>query len=56
VVSPEAGAIQAFTHDKPGETLPIDVALKNAKPEEFDTLVLPGGVAKLRHQPSIALL
>ena len=54
VVSPKAGTIQAFNHDKPGERLPVDLALKDAKPEEFDALLLPGGVAnpdKLRIVP-----
>jgi protease I len=54
VVSPKAGPIQAFNHDKLGEMLPVDLALKDANPEEFDALVLPGGVAnpdKLRIVP-----
>lgn len=45
VVSPKPGEIQAMNHDKPGDTIRVDVELKDANPAEFDALVLPGGVA-----------
>ena len=54
VISPKGGPIQAFHHDTPGDRLPTDAALGGVKPEQFDALVLPGGVAnpdKLRMMP-----
>jgi protease I len=54
VVSPKGGQIQAFNHLTPGEKLTTDASLAEAKPEQFDALMLPGGVAnpdQLRMQP-----
>ncbi len=54
VISPDGKPIQGFNHDKPGDTLPIDASLSAAKPDQFDALLLPGGVAnpdKLRIMP-----
>jgi protease I len=45
VISPDGNPIQGFNHDKPGDTLPVDQALSQAKPDQFDALLLPGGVA-----------
>ena len=45
VISPKIGAIQGMHHDKRGETTAVDLPLSNAKPEDFDGLLLPGGVA-----------
>ena len=45
VVSPRAGEIQGMNHDQKGDRLTVDLPLDQAKPEEFDALVLPGGVA-----------
>jgi protease I len=36
--------IQAFKHHEKGITIPVDVSLEEANPEDFDGLVLPGGV------------
>ena len=36
--------IQAFKHHDKGSKLPVDTALDEANPEDFDGLVLPGGV------------
>jgi protease I len=44
VVSPKKDGIQAFKHHDKGDKLPVDTPLDEAKPEEFDGLVLPGGV------------
>jgi deglycase len=54
IVSPVKGRIQAMNHDQPGDTFEPDVALANAKPEIYDALLLPGGVANpdsLRLEP-----
>ncbi len=37
--------IQAFNHLTPGAQFPVDKAVSEARPEEYDALVLPGGVA-----------
>lgn len=44
VISPQAQEIQGMRHDKPGEKVAVDVQLERANPEEYDGLVLPGGV------------
>ncbi|MFD1703747.1 type 1 glutamine amidotransferase domain-containing protein [Methylopila henanensis] len=44
VVSPEAGSIQGFQHDRPGATVPVDVTLDAADPAAFDALLIPGGL------------
>ena len=45
VVSPKSGQIQGMNHDKPADKLQVDATLADAKPEQFDALLLPGGVA-----------
>ena len=45
VVSPKAGKIQGMNHAEKGDQITVDAELSSAKPEEFDALVLPGGVA-----------
>jgi protease I len=44
VVSQEAGAIQGYNHHDKGDTIPVDATLENARAEDFDALLLPGGV------------
>lgn len=44
VVSPSGGSIKGWKHTDWGEEVAVDVELKQAKPEEYDALVLPGGV------------
>src|SRR5580692_5309275 len=45
LLAPEAGDVQAFNHLDKGETYAATRAVGDAKAEEFDGLVLPGGVA-----------
>jgi protease I len=45
LLAPEAGDVQAFNHLDKSETYAADRAVGDAKAEEFDGLVLPGGVA-----------
>lgn len=55
VVSPKSGQIQGMNHDEKGDKLKVDQTLDTAKPEAFDALLLPGGVAnpdKLRTEKS----
>lgn len=45
LLAPEAGNVQAFNHLDKAETYAAGRAVGDAKAEEFDGLVLPGGVA-----------
>lgn len=45
VVSPKSGEIQGMKHHEKGAKTRVDVELSQARAEEFDALVLPGGVA-----------
>jgi deglycase len=44
LISPTGGRIQGMNHDKPGDRFKCDVVLKDAAPESYDALLLPGGV------------
>jgi protease I len=45
LVSPKGGKIQAMQHREKGDKFDVDVELKSANPDDYDALVLPGGVA-----------
>ncbi|MGP3953112.1 type 1 glutamine amidotransferase domain-containing protein [Streptomyces sp. 7N604] len=45
LVSTKSGKIQAFDHLDRADTFPVDKAVADTSPEEYDGLVLPGGVA-----------
>jgi protease I len=49
VVAPKAtqtpGRIQGMNHAEKADQLPVDAELESVRPEQFDALVLPGGVA-----------
>jgi protease I len=45
LVSLEEGQIQGFEHLDKGRTFPVDRAVADARVEDYDGLVLPGGVA-----------
>src|SRR6478672_6892914 len=54
IVSPADGKVKGWQHTKWGDEFPVDVPLTAAKAEDFDALVLPGGVMnpdKLRRNP-----
>ncbi|MBX3699081.1 MAG: type 1 glutamine amidotransferase domain-containing protein [Dokdonella sp.] len=44
VVSPEAGELQAFKHFEKGQKVAVDKALGQARCEDYDAIVLPGGL------------
>ncbi len=44
IVSPESGSIRAWDMKDWGETFEVDVTLEEAKPGDYDALLLPGGV------------
>jgi protease I len=45
VIAPKSGEIQGMQHAEKGVKVHVDKALGQAKPEDYDALVLPGGVA-----------
>jgi protease I len=45
LLAPEAGLIQAFNHLDKGDRFEVDRAVGDADADEYDALVLPGGVA-----------
>jgi deglycase len=45
LIAPKAGSIQAMNHDEKGDKLTVDRTLADARPSEYDALLLPGGVA-----------
>jgi protease I len=54
IVAPQGGDIQGMKHKEKGDKTKVDLELSQAKPEDFDALVLPGGVAnsdELRMDP-----
>ncbi len=54
VVSLTKGKIKGWNHKEWGNEIPVDVPLKSAKADDFDALLLPGGVMnpdQLRMKP-----
>ncbi|MGC2475819.1 MAG: type 1 glutamine amidotransferase domain-containing protein [Candidatus Sulfotelmatobacter sp.] len=49
VVSPKEGKIKGWNTKDWGKEVQVDIPLKSAKPEEFDALLLPGGVMNPDH-------
>ena len=45
LISPQAGSVQLFEHLDRADTQPVDVTVAEASVEDYDALVLPGGVA-----------
>lgn len=45
LIAPEAGKVQAFHHLDPADTFAVDHTTAEAEPDDYDGLVLPGGVA-----------
>lgn len=43
ILAPRSGAIQAFRHLDKSSKVPVDRMLKDARPESYDALMLPGG-------------
>jgi len=49
VVSPTANKVKGWNMKEWGKEVPVDVPLKSAKAEDFDALLLPGGVMNPDH-------
>ncbi|MFK3672155.1 type 1 glutamine amidotransferase domain-containing protein [Leifsonia aquatica] len=45
LISKDSGEVQAYEHLTPADRFPVDVILDAASADDFDALVLPGGVA-----------
>jgi protease I len=57
VVSPKADRVRSWNFTDWGSDFPVDVPLEEADPDDFDALLLPGGVFNpdtLRIQPKAA--
>ncbi len=55
LIAPEAGVAQAFNHLDKADQFDVDVTAADASADEYDGLVLPGGVANpdnLRMEPA----
>lgn len=44
IVSPKRDNVKGWSHTQWGDELPVDMHLDDARPDDFDALVLPGGV------------
>lgn len=44
IISPQKDKVKAWNHDHWSIELPVDKNIKDARPEDYDMLVLPGGV------------
>jgi protease I len=44
LASPDLNPIQATVHDDPGKTIRPDLTVDQARAEDYDALILPGGV------------
>ncbi len=54
VVSPNEGKVKGWNHKDWGKEIPVDLPLQSAKADDFDALLLPGGVMnpdQLRMKP-----
>jgi protease I len=43
VVAPKPGTVQAFKHHDKGRVVPVDRALHDVRPQDYDAVLLPGG-------------
>ena len=44
IVSPQKDKVKAWNHDHWSIELPVDVEVSKANPEDYDALIIPGGV------------
>jgi len=49
VVSPKSGSIKGWNHTNWGDPIKVDVTLDNTSPDDYDALMLPGGVMNPDH-------
>ena len=59
LVSPHGGGVQMVQHDEKGDLITTQLTSESADPDDFDALVLPGGVRNpdsLRTHPNVIQL
>jgi protease I len=44
IISPQNGRVKGWKHKDWGKDIPVDHAVDSAKPDDYDALLLPGGV------------
>lgn len=44
IVSPAEGEVQGWNHDEKADLFPVDMPLSRARSDDYDALLLPGGV------------
>ncbi len=49
VVSPKPGSIKGWNHTNWGDPIKVDITLENTSPDDYDALLLPGGVMNPDH-------
>lgn len=49
IVSPEQGQVKGWQHTEWGDQFPVDVPLNQASADDYDALLLPGGVMNPDH-------
>jgi len=49
VIAPHGGEIKSLNHIRPGNPVNVDKTLDEADPDDYDALVLPGGVVNADH-------
>jgi protease I len=49
IISPQKGKVKSWEHTDWGDEYTVDVQLEQARPEDYDALVLPGGVMNPDH-------
>jgi protease I len=45
LISPKSGQVQGWNHEDKGDRFPVDQDLQSANANDYDALLLPGGVA-----------
>jgi protease I len=49
LVAPETGTLKGFKGTDPADSFDVDIAVSEAKADDYDALVLPGGVVNADH-------
>ncbi len=49
IVSPQGGDVRGMNHDEKADAFPVDVEVSRAREEDYDALLIPGGVINADH-------
>ena len=44
ILAPKPGSVQGFHHTDKGDSFPVDATIGAANPEDYEAVLLPGGV------------